>query len=545
MTNFARALSIGLRRRGMIVALLVTTLAGLVGYSSPAIAQGLQGDVFANPIEEICIYNYSLDPAHNYVNYWKAIGAPEHTDNIDSGTQPCAVFTGSFDGSNQVQQFVSESTWASIQFVVFDGPQGAYLQGGGLAPPVYPGGQFIAKFNPSTGEQTWLTSTQNANDPLQWIAFGSMGIHKNGYLYATAGPNIYKIDRATGSIVGSAQMKVLGMPATDANFDGFKLAPDDNGTILMKTQTRPIGCPLQGNGAMANCPPPQPNTTVVAVDPDTLQTLDAILLDQEVTARPVVTQHNGSIYVYMAGMATLVRVIWDPTTQTLTQDSSWAPSYLLPGQKVGTAPDVLGDWVVSNTNASPGSVPISVVAVNQDDPSKLVRINPWGTTLPPGIPASETPGSFGVDPENNMIFAQDWFVGGVFGIQLDQATGNMTVVWSRPDWVTSDYFSAIGPKDQRVLISQYLNPSVTFNQKAQCLAQNLCDYTEGVLWTNAATGETVAESSLSNPSTALGSLVNIGYGGLTYTMGNGGSLYIYKVEPQQGRGLLPGYLTRQ
>lgn len=490
---------------------------------------GLSGDTSKFPMEMACMQNYAQDPSNNFVNYWPAIGAPEHTDAIHSGVNPCATFTGSFSGPNQVLQATSTRNYGAIGLVVFDGPSGAYLQAPGTGVGVPPA---VASFNPSTGEQIWQTSLASSN-PNQWVALGSMAIHANGYLYNVTGPTIYKLNRPNGHIVASAPMIVLGMPSTDANYDGFHIAPDQDGTILLKTQTRPVGCPTQGNAAMLSCQAmygPQPNTTVVAVDPDTLETLDAILLNQSVTARPIVTKHNGTIYMYLAANTTLVRVIWDPTQKKLTQDMSWAPSYLLPGQGVGCAPANIGDWIITNQNCQPGSVPISVVAVNQDDPTKLTRINPWGTTLPPGVPASNSPGSFGTDPANSMIFAQDWFVNGVFGIKLDQATGAMHVVWSRPDWRTSDYFSLVGPPDKRTLISQYINPNFTFSQ----LSGNA--YTESVLWANAATGDTIAQSAY-NASTAQGSLANLGYGGRIYTMGNAGEIFIYQPEPASGMGI--------
>ena len=46
---------------------------------------------------------------------------------------------------------------------------------------------------------------------------------------------------------------------------------------------------------------------------------------------------------------------------------------------------------------------------------------------------------------------------------------------------------------------------------------------------NEETGKTIAESEY-NPSTAAGSLINPGYGGRFYTMGNDGSLFIYQVQ---------------
>jgi hypothetical protein len=226
--------------------------------------------------------------------------------------------------------------------------------------------------------------------------------------------------------------------------------------------------------------------------------------------------------MYMAGSETLQRVIWDPETQKLSVDESWAPEYLLDGQYSGSAPSVLGDWVISNTNANPSQVPMSVVAVNQNDATQLTRINPWGDTLPDGA-VSLTLGSFAADPETNMIYAQDWLAGGVYGVQLDQETGDMEVIWGQPDWRTSDYFSMVGSADQRVLISQFLNPDFEVSD-----AQTY-NYTEAVEWANAMTGETLARSGYT-PSTALGSLPNIGYGGRLYLMGNAGDVFIYQKE---------------
>jgi hypothetical protein len=354
-----------------------------------------------------------------------------------------------------------------------------------------------------------------------------MAVLEDGSVGVAAGPWVWKLDPSDGSIIAAEKQPILGgMPETDANFDGFHVAPDEVGTILLKTQTRPTGCPTQGNGAMSSCQADygaQPDTTVVAVDPDTLKNIAAIQLDQEVTARPIVTTWKGKIYMYIAGSTTGVRVIWDPETKKLTQDKSWAPEYLLDGQEVGDAPALIGKWLIFNTNAAPSdSVPICAVAVSQDDPNDLQRLCPWGTTLPDGASSSESPGSFGVDPENNMVYMQDMVVGGVFAVRLDQGSGEMKVEWSRPDWRTSDYFSLVGPADKRVLISQYFEPDWT---ASDLIGDN---YTESVLWADAATGKTIAQSAY-NPSTALGSLPNLGYGGRIYMMGNQGSLYIYQV----------------
>lgn len=519
---------------------VAAVIVGIVGLSNVAVAQSDGGAVDVGPLvgdqsvfadEAACQMQLTQDPANNLANYWPAIGTPEHVNSTHSGVYPCATFTGSFtvtgtySDTNQVFYHVSEDNFGDVQFIVFDGPNAGYLMGGGLGVPGSMG-QFVSKFNPSTGKETWRTYLQNANVNGQWIAFGSIGIIADGTIIAAAGPYVWKLDRHTGNILAYNELPVLGSPAIDANYDGFHVAPDENGTILMKTQNRPVGCSTQGNMAMGSCQQdfgPQPPTTVIAADPKTLETLDAIELSQQVTARPIVTEYNGVIYIYMAGASTLQRVIWDPDSQTLSTDESWVPEYLLEGQSSGSAPNVLGDWIVSNTNVNPSQVPMSVVAVNQNDATQLTRINPWGDTLPDGV-MSFTLGSFGVDPANNMIFAQDFYAGGVYGVSLDQETGAMEVVWGRPDWRTSDYFSLIGPADQRVLISQSIGDDFTYENSFEYT------YSENVIWVNAMTGETIAAGPFT-PSTALGSLPNVGYGGRLYMMGNAGDVFMYQIAP--------------
>jgi hypothetical protein len=230
----------------------------------------------------------------------------------------------------------------------------------------------------------------------------------------------------------------------------------------------------------------------------------------------------------MNAAKTLVRVIWDPVKQELTQDKSWAPAVIQKGQSAGASPTILGDWVIANSNATPSSeTPQCVFAVNQNDASDVHTICPWGKTFPTasGATHSGVLASPGVDPENSLIFAQDYIAKGVYAIHIDQQSGEMKVVWSRPDWWTSDYFSMIGPADQRVLMSQNISADARVPQ----LFSASHPYTETLLWVDEATGKTIAESA-TNASTALGSLPNVGYGGRAYMMGNAGTVFIY--QPQ-------------
>jgi hypothetical protein len=499
-----------------------------VSASSAGTSGPLVGDQSLVGRETRCVESWAKDPDNNYLGYWPAIGAPEHTDNVRSGLMPCATFTGDFAGPNQVFQYKSETTYpGGIGLVVFDGPNGAYLWAGGIVPG---SGQYVSKFDPSTGKEIWRTYLTNVNTTDQWLALGSLAIIKDGTLVAAASNWFWKLDRKSGALIASQAQPIEGTPASNHNFDGMIVAPDEAGTLLTKSQTKGVGCPTQTNNAMQSCQDDygdNPNSNFVAVDPVTLKNLDSIEINQNVTARAVAVEHKGKIYIYGNGAKSLVRVIWDPETQKLTQDLSWQPEVILKGQFGGASPVVMGDWVIANSNANPSTeTPQCVFAVNQDDPTDVHQSCPWGTSFPveSGATTSDTVAAPGIDPETSMIYLQDYFLKGVYGIHLDQATGEMKIRWSRDDWWTSDYFTLVGPKDQRVLVSQNIDPSTTTADIATGF-----DYSETVLWVDAATGETLAESA-SNPSTAVGSLINPGYGGRSYTMGNDGSLFIYQVQ---------------
>ena len=528
----------------LLLLVLIPTLSGSetdvknnlrgVVVDSEATTGPIVGDQSLFKKETACIRKYAQDPSNNYLNYFPAIGAPEHTDNVRSGVQPCGTFTGSLDGPNEVFKYQSETTYpGGIGLVVFDGPNAGYLWAGGIVPG---GTQYVSRFDPSTGREIWRTYLANVNISEQWFALGSLAIIEDGSIVGAAGHTFWKLDRDSGAIVVSAEQPIEGTPAKDHNFDGMVVAPDEQGTLLMKSQTRSVGCPTQTNGAMSSCPAdygPAPKSNFVAVDPVTMENLDSIEIDQNVTARTVAVEHGGKIYMYGNGAESLVRVIWDPETETLTQDKSWSPKVLLKGQSGGASPVVMGDWVIANSNANPSTeTPQCLFAVNQDDPSDVHEVCPWGKTFPveSGSTTSETPAAPGADEENSLIFAQDYLAKGVHAIHLDQRTGEMEVKWSRDDWWTSDYFSMVGSKQDRVLMSQNISPDA----KTSDIATGY-DYNETVLWVDEATGKTIAESE-EGPSTAVGSLINVGYGGRFYTMGNDGSLFIYQVMPEKADG---------
>ena len=499
--------------------------------------------------EVACMKSYAADPANNFTNYAPAIGAPEVVDAVHSGLQPCATFAGGAKISNnkfQVAQYLSPTVYpGQIQMIIQGGPNAAFLIGGSPGTPIaaYTAGPYVARFNPATGAQIWRTSLPIALG--QWIAAPSGAVVKGGWVVVVVGPTIYKLNPTTGKIVASAEQPILDGEAIDANFDGFAIAPDSTGTILLKSQNRSTGCTIQGNQAMSMCTTdygPQPDTTVVAVSSVTLANITAIKLSQPVAARPTLVANGGNTDMYLAGATRGVRVTWNPKTKTLNEDTSWQPPYLLAGQTTGDAPPVLGKWVIFNNNASPPvkspGVPVCAVAAKISDAANIHRICPWGKTIPAGK-SSNAPASFSTDPQKSLIFMQDMLMGGVFAVHLDQSSGKMKVKWSRPDWRTSDYFTASGPSNNRVLSSQYL--SSNFPSQVQTGT-----WTESVLWVNEATGKTVAQSATNGP-TDLAWMVQPAYAGRWYTMSLRGTINIYvpqKCSTRVSRPVSPQSITK-
>jgi len=540
---------------------LGVSIAFSISTSIAVTSQGLKRDLTLIPGEVACINKYAKDPSHNYSNYAKAIGAPEVADNVHSGLQSCATFTGSPTGSNQVSQYLSPVQYeGGIQMVIQGGPNASFLIGGSPgSATTYAGVPYVARFNPSTGAQLWRTYVPMQSG--QWVVAPSGGVIKGGWVMAVFGPNMYKLNPNTGKIVRTVQLPVLPLPAAghpptappiDANFDGFMLSPNSDGSILMKSQNRPTGCSIQGNIALSTCPSTDlsPVTTVVAVDSADLSILDSINLTQQVSSRPSVANHHGITYMYLAeanGYGT--RVIWNPKLKKLTQDLSWNPEYILhAGQTQGAAPVVIGNWVMFTTDGGNAITPPCAVLVSQDDASNSQQYCPFGTSPTYPVTSTGAPGyqnlagaNFSSDNENNMIFVYDQLgPGGVYAAKLDQTTGTVTPVWWRPDWRTSDYFESIGPANHRVLVSQYINPIYTSGFSAYA-------YTESVIWVDQATGKTLAQSAYTAYPTEQEWMMTPGYGGLLYSLSVGpatttvengnsvtttgnGSLNIYNVE---------------
>jgi hypothetical protein len=264
---------------------------------------------------------------------------------------------------------------------------------------------------------------------------------------------------------------------------------------------------------------------MVAVDPNTFKVKSFVQLPEMIPARNTVSHFQGKDYVYLAGSPNMYRYIWNGSS--LIQDPKWGPvPYLLPGQSAGTAACIIGNWVVTFTNTSPSNQSMSVVAISQADPNKLIRINP--IPLKSGE-MSEIPSMGSVDLANNRIYALDYLAGKVVAINLNQGTGNMTVAWGPVNERTSSFLTLIGPKDNRVLIGTNINPNTTQKQIQAGLLGQIA-YTEQILWRDASSGKVLAASDYF-PAMSPGILVTPGYGGLIYEMLYNGHIMALQVAP--------------
>ncbi|MCC9311295.1 hypothetical protein LN042_30260 [Kitasatospora sp. RB6PN24] len=282
----------------------------------------------------------------------------------------------------------------------------------------------------------------------------------------------------------------------------LRLAVDVLGQVL---------APIQGSVALIVCPGINDpsltaNSEMLAIDPNTLEILDEVTVP-EMTATPhTITMFHGKIAIYTCGLQKAYRYFWDPATQKLTQDTSFVVSFLGSGQTTGDAPGILGNWIVIQTNGIPTNVPSSVVAINQDDPTRITRISPYGD-LPPGT-NSWAPPKAAVDDENNMVYSDDYGAGKIAGIKFDRDSGQMTAVFVTNDRTTC-LQALYGPKDHRVLGVSQIDPNATSEQLSNGT------YTEQATFRDAATGRILAQSDFYQPMTA-NTLITPAYGGGFY-----------------------------
>ncbi|MFL6488408.1 MAG: hypothetical protein ACJ70V_02180 [Nitrososphaera sp.] len=118
--------------------------------------------------------------------------------------------------------------------------------------------------------------------------------------------------------------------------------------------------------------------------------------------------------------------------------------------------------------------------------------------------------------------------GKTVGIDLDQATGNMSLAWSA-NQSTLSWLTLIDDADQRVLVGTNISSNITNPLDLQSGPVG-ANYVEQVVWRDADTGKLLAASDYFSPMVA-GFEVWPGYGGLIYEGLNEGHIMALKVLP--------------
>ncbi len=446
--------------------------------------------------------------------YYPTLNAAEIADAQRSGVFPCATFSGTFEGPNQVYAWRSEDDYQACTFIINGEPGVIYIVGGDDPPfeGAVPPGPFIAKADATTGRQIWRTYVENANVSKRWIGAANLNLLANGRIAFAWSNQIILLDADSGLIIRQQTLPTGATPARDAHFKHLTVAPD--GTLICKDQTRPTGNEMQGTLAIMRGVQDglaQGNSHLVAVHPDTLEILDDMPLPEPATVPHSIAMFEGRIAIYVGTDSGCRRAFWDPDARKLSLDESWHVEPMQEGQTTADAPSLLGDWIVLQTNGLGSDTKASSVAVaHLHDASRMEVIFPFGE-LEPGQ-RSWAPPKPCTDPENSMIYSADVGVGKVAGIEIDQATGSLRTVFVLDD-MTTTFQPLLGPKEERVLMLTNMKKNAP--HQPTMLMFGTKNYQEQVVWYEAATGRRLAESDFFEPLT-INSLVAPGFGGRVY-----------------------------
>ncbi len=390
-------------------------------------------------------------------------------------------------------------------------------------------GPFVAKADATTGKQIWRTYIDNLNASGHWIGNANLNILDNGNIAFAWSNQIVLIDGDTGLILKHNTLPTGEAPAADVNFKHLTIAPDR--TLILKDQTRPTGCNLQGTMAIVVCAEkgmPQPNSVLVAVNPDTLEILDQLALPEPSTVPHAITMFEGKIAIYIGMNESARRAFWDPATKKLSMDETWVLHPMQKGQTSATAPSIIGDWVGFQLNGiGSETISSSIVVASQKDATKMKIVFPFGE-----IKKGEwsfAPPKAGADPENSMIYSADAGLGKVAGIKIDQATGDLKVMFVLDDASTT-FQPLIGPPDKRVLLLTNMKQNV--EKEPAKAALFTANYKEQLTWRDAATGKIIAQSDFFEP-LSINGLTPPGFGGRIYfptAVGKG--FYVLQVLPK-------------
>lgn len=461
--------------------------------------------------------------------YFPTVTPAEHFNGERQDYFPCAQFPGSMTDPNDVYAYQSSDLYVTPFSLATRGINELYIYGGGSADATPKSLQtYVARVEPGTLNEVWRTYLNNANLTNQQHLQGGVYALADGSIAAVADTILYKLNATTGAVEAAVDIPTGDNPRRDSSFNGLSTFPD--GTLVLKSFNRPVGCELNGYvAASLLCPgaPASANPSVLSViDPRTWKVIDWVQGEENSAGRVSAVQFNGKNYAYWAGSENVYRYEWDGMNITL--DESWGPvPYLKPGQTISGAVVLTDNFVLVSTNGAPSNVPMSVLAISHANSSDIHSIDP----IPLEPEQQSTYFAHGAfDPDNNRFYVMDAGPHKAAAINVDPQTGNMSVAWIEDQWSQS-YITLIGPADKRVFVNTNMSSDVTQNWSETVAGPEGANYVEQIQWRDAATGELLAASDFFSP-TAFAATVPAGYGGLIYNLLTVGNIIALQVLPQ-------------
>jgi hypothetical protein len=351
------------------------------------------------------------------------------------------------------------------------------------------GGAYVAKLDAATFAEAWRTPLRL---PHHWNYPGAMAVLDDGNVWAVAGNLLAKVNGETGE----AHQLILPQHsgAGGAAYNGFVVSPD--GVLFTKSLER--GLPCQQSDLTENLGIPcaaynKIPSFLVAVDTTSVE--PRIITQTEtvefIMSRIATERHDGIDYVYCPSLENLWRYIF--TGSEFVLDQNWGPVPYAATGTPGTAPAIMGDWVIVQNNGFLSSYePFTVRAINIHDSSQTFTYMPLE-----GYPMSQVGSKAAVDPENMRIYTADWKAKLVVCLDFDPQTG-FAKRWTRQQKMFC-FPSLFGDAGNRQLVGTDYDSS----------------YGDQVVWRDAATGEEIARSSYLDPN-FNGSTVGPGSDGRFY-----------------------------
>lgn len=351
------------------------------------------------------------------------------------------------------------------------------------------GGAFVAKLDADSLAEVWRAELRL---PHHWNYPGAAAVLDDGNAYAVAGNLLAKVDGQTGDV------RQLTLPQHEgtggAAYNGFVVNPD--GVIFTKSLERGKPCrqnDLLDNLGIACAAYHKIPSYLVAVDtksaePRVIAQTECVEL---IMSRISTERHDGVDYIYCPALRHLWRYKFDG--RELVLDDSWGPLPYAAHGMPGTAPAIMGEWVIIQNNGFQSSdQPYTVWAVSIHDSNVRFSHTPLEA-----YPMSQVGSKSAVDPETMRVYTADWKAQLLLCLDFDPVRG-FAKRWSQQQKMFC-FPSLFGSADQRQVAGTDYNST----------------YGDQVVWRDAASGEEVVRSSYLDPN-FNGSTVTPGYDGRFY-----------------------------